>query len=140
MHDSSLVSHAAAKAEVRSRRRIHHEGGTRQLAGWCGSIALALGVAGCVPLQTGTNQCPELNHTITVVKDGGFGSMPAAVDLVVEAYLSAAGAPPGCAVGIMQNNQVAFLKGYGVADLDADLPFTHTNASVVGSVSKTWTA
>lgn len=97
-------------------------------------------LAGCVPHQSGSNQCPEINHGLTASKDGPFTGMPPEVDALVAAYLNGPGAPPGCAVGIMQNNSVAFLKGYGLADRENGVPFTVETASVLASVSKTWTA
>jgi hypothetical protein len=54
--------------------------------------------------------------------------------------LARPGAPPGLAVGIMRDNAVRHLKGYGLADRERNRPFTHATLSVVGSVSKTWTA
>jgi CubicO group peptidase (beta-lactamase class C family) len=105
-----------------------------------GLALLILGLTGCVPHQTGTNQCPDINHAVTGLKDNPFTGMPSEVDTLIAAYLAAPGAPPGCAVGIMQNNSVAFLKGYGLADLENNKPFTVATPSVLASVSKTWTA
>ena len=74
-------------------------------------LALVSTVMGCAPLQYGNDQVPDINVNVTALKDDQFGGMPAAVDAIVAAYLAAPGAPPGCAVGIMQNNAIAHLKG-----------------------------
>lgn len=102
--------------------------------------ALLGAVVGCAPLQYGSDQVPEINVSWTEAKHNQFVGMPAGVDAIVGAYLGEPGAPPGCAIGIMENNAISHLKGYGFADLGTSRPFTHATPSVVGSVSKTWTA
>lgn len=43
---------------------------------------------------------------------------------------------PGCAVGIIKNNQLVFKKGYGMANLEYDIPNTSTSVFDIASVSK----
>ncbi len=50
------------------------------------------------------------------------------------------GSVPGCAVGVYQNGAVAFAKGYGLANVEYDVPITPTTPFIVGSVSKQFTA
>ena len=103
-------------------------------------IGALLFTSGCVVTQFGNDQVPDINVNATELKDEQYtGSMPAAVDTIVAAFLSQPGAPPGCAVGIMIDNEVAHVKGYGLSDFGPTL-FTHARPSVVGSISKTWTA
>jgi CubicO group peptidase (beta-lactamase class C family) len=47
---------------------------------------------------------------------------------------------PGCAVGVYQNGEVVFARGYGFADLINDVPITPATRFTVGSVSKQFTA
>lgn len=47
---------------------------------------------------------------------------------------------PGCAVGVVQDGDLIFAKGYGMADLEHDVPITSKSAFNVGSVSKQFTA
>ena len=47
---------------------------------------------------------------------------------------------PGCAVGVYRNGQVAFAKGYGLANLEYNTPITPSTPFIVGSVSKQFTA
>ncbi|MBX3747733.1 MAG: serine hydrolase [Verrucomicrobiae bacterium] len=103
-------------------------------------LAVLAGLAGCAPRQTGPDQYPNANQLVTDWKDTQWMGMPAGVDVVVSNYLARSGAPPGVAVGIMENNAIRHLKGYGLADRERNHPFTHATMSMVGSVSKTLTA
>jgi CubicO group peptidase (beta-lactamase class C family) len=47
---------------------------------------------------------------------------------------------PGCTVGVYQNGEVVFARGYGYADLINDVPITPSTRFTVGSVSKQFTA
>jgi CubicO group peptidase (beta-lactamase class C family) len=116
--------------------------GTKGIAG----LAILLTAAGCAPSQWGSNQVPNVNANITEPKDAGSLPMPPDVDVVMANFLAATGdfsgkkKIPGCAIGIMEDNEVTRLKGYGLADVGANRPFTYFTPSVIGSVSKTWTA
>ncbi len=46
----------------------------------------------------------------------------------------------GCALGVAQNGEFLFKKGYGYANLDWDIPITPQTVFYVGSVSKQFTA
>ncbi|HUG93992.1 MAG TPA: serine hydrolase domain-containing protein, partial [Planctomycetaceae bacterium] len=47
---------------------------------------------------------------------------------------------PGCAVGVFQQGRIVFEKGYGMADLEHDVPITPDAVFYAGSVSKQFTA
>ncbi len=47
---------------------------------------------------------------------------------------------PGCAVGVIRDGQIVFNKGYGIANLDWELPITPSTVFYVGSISKQFTA
>ena len=47
---------------------------------------------------------------------------------------------PGCAVGVSQNGNVVFENGYGMANLEHDVPITPASIFHVASVSKQFTA
>ena len=47
---------------------------------------------------------------------------------------------PGCAVGAIQNNRYLYQRGYGMANLDYDIPNAPEMVYYVGSVSKQFTA
>ncbi len=49
-------------------------------------------------------------------------------------------ATPGCVVGIVCNNSLVYAKGYGMANLEYDVPNTPTTPYDVGSISKQFTA
>ena len=43
---------------------------------------------------------------------------------------------PGCALGIVQDGELVYSKGYGIADLEHDLPIQANSVFYIGSVSK----
>lgn len=47
---------------------------------------------------------------------------------------------PGCAVGIIQDGQLIYARGYGMANLDHDIPITADSAFYLCSTSKQFTA
>jgi CubicO group peptidase (beta-lactamase class C family) len=47
---------------------------------------------------------------------------------------------PGCALGVVQNGQVAYAKGYGLANLDWGIPVSSSTVFDIGSVSKQFTS
>jgi CubicO group peptidase (beta-lactamase class C family) len=47
---------------------------------------------------------------------------------------------PGCAVAVMQNSQVIYKRGYGMADLDHNIAITPSSVFHIASVSKQFTA
>ncbi len=119
---------------------------TLRMATRVAGLATLLAAAGCAPSQWGSNQVPEVNANITEPKDAGSLPMPPDVDVVMANFLAATGdfstkkEIPGCAIGIMEDDEVTRLKGYGLADVGTNRPFTYFTPSAVGSVSKTWTA
>jgi CubicO group peptidase (beta-lactamase class C family) len=47
---------------------------------------------------------------------------------------------PGCALSVMQDSQMIYKRGYGMADLDHDVPITPETIFHVASISKQFTA
>ncbi len=47
---------------------------------------------------------------------------------------------PGCVAGVFRAGEVLFAKGYGLANLEHDLPLTPTTTLEIGSMSKQFTA
>ena len=47
---------------------------------------------------------------------------------------------PGCALGVMQNGQLAYGRGYGWADLERNVPITTASLFDIGSTSKQFAA
>lgn len=64
--------------------------------------------------------------------------VPAEVDRLFEKW-SRPNAP-GCALAVMKDGQIVYRKGYGMADLDHEVPITPTTVFHVASVSKQFTA
>jgi CubicO group peptidase (beta-lactamase class C family) len=47
---------------------------------------------------------------------------------------------PGCALSVMKDGQVVYKRGYGMADLDHDIPINSQTVFHVASISKQFTA
>ena len=47
---------------------------------------------------------------------------------------------PGCALGVFRNGKIVYERGYGMADLENDMPITPASVFYVGSLSKQFTA
>lgn len=47
---------------------------------------------------------------------------------------------PGCAIGVFENGRIVLEKGYGSANLEYGIPFTPATPTIMGSVSKQFTA
>jgi CubicO group peptidase (beta-lactamase class C family) len=47
---------------------------------------------------------------------------------------------PGCAVGVIQNGQLVYKRGYGMANLEHDVPITSRTVFRIASTSKQFTA
>lgn len=60
------------------------------------------------------------------------------VDSVFAPYSSTSS--PGCAVGVVRDGELAFAKGYGMADLEHDTPITPSTRFYIASLSKQFTA
>lgn len=65
---------------------------------------------------------------------------PEAARKVDSLYASYNSNTPGAAVAIVKDGKVVFLKGYGMADLDHDIPVTPQTVFNIASVSKQFTA
>ena len=47
---------------------------------------------------------------------------------------------PGCELGVFENGRIVLEKGYGSANIEYGVPFTPTTPTIMGSVSKQFTA
>jgi CubicO group peptidase (beta-lactamase class C family) len=114
--------------------------------------ALAFGLSACAPVDSGVDQCSDVNVNLIEVKDAKYLNLPesegglspakiAQIDATVQDYLAAPAIDiPGCAIAVTRNDKIALLRGYGLADIDDDRPFTIATPSAIGSISKTLTA
>jgi CubicO group peptidase (beta-lactamase class C family) len=114
--------------------------------------ALAFGLSACAPVDSGADQCSDVNINLIEVKDAKYANLPenegglspakiAQIDALVEDYLAAPATDiAGCAIGITRNDRIALLRGYGLADIGDNRPFTIATPAAIGSISKTLTA
>ena len=87
---------------------------------------------------------------VTLVCRTGFGAtgqlgvsviepaVTAAIDKVFAEYDKTA--TPGCALGVWRDGKVIYTRGYGLANLEYDVPITPESVFEAGSVSKQFTA
>ena len=47
---------------------------------------------------------------------------------------------PGCAIGIIQDGKLIYTRGYGMSDLENDIPLTSKSVFCIASTSKQFTA
>jgi CubicO group peptidase (beta-lactamase class C family) len=66
----------------------------------------------------------------------------AALNAKVDAIFAAYDKPhsPGCELGVIRNGQLIYTRGYGLANLEYDIPISSHTVFYVGSVSKQFTA
>lgn len=65
-------------------------------------------------------------------------NMPAKVDAVFQKMDSTVS--PGCALSVMRDGKIVYERGYGMADLDHNVPISPTTVFHVASMSKQFTA
>lgn len=102
------------------------------------SFALLAFVTACAATR------PAVTPSVQPVgpRDGLQGAFTTAVtqqiDRVMQPWVSEDS--PGCAVAVVKRGEVAFAKGYGVADLERGVPITPETVFDIGSTSKQFTA
>ena len=87
------------------------------------------GIAGCA-LVLGTCSTLPASHA--------QDKATAAVDEVFADFTKAGS--PGCAVAIYRNGRIIYAKGYGLANIEEDVPITPQTVFDIGSTSKQFTA
>jgi CubicO group peptidase (beta-lactamase class C family) len=80
--------------------------------------------------------------SILLAWGGSAGAQQAARNPAVDRIFAKWDKPdsPGCAVGVVQNGRFIYRSGYGMANLDYDIPNAPEMVYYVGSVSKQFTA
>ncbi len=73
-------------------------------------------------------------NTAAVHAAPDFSAIDATVNQLLAMY-----SVPGAAIGIVQNGQVVYTKGYGYADAEHKTPVTEQTVFSIGSVSKSFT-
>jgi len=69
-------------------------------------------------------------------------TLTAAERLAIDSLFKAYDTPhsPGCALGVMRDGGLAYARGYGMADLERQVPITPSTAFDIGSTTKQFTA
>ena len=73
---------------------------------------------------------------------GGQSALPDSLIPRVDAVFARYARPdaPGCAVGVYQNGDIAYAKGYGSANIEYGVPITPQTPFISGSIAKQFTA
>src|SRR5262245_1155164 len=108
-----------------------------------GSVrALTLAIAMAIGWSTpGHHSHVASGFSTTVASAEAVSRTPEAnpsIDRVFAAYDRADS--PGCALAVFRNGAIAYERGYGVADVEHDVPIAPDTVFYVGSVSKQFTA
>jgi CubicO group peptidase (beta-lactamase class C family) len=80
-----------------------------------------------VLISVNQNSYSQIQNDSTILK----------MDAIFHQYNNSTG--PGCAVSVIKNNEVIFKKGYGMANLQYDIPITTATIFDIASVSKQFT-
>jgi len=115
-----------------TRSRAPHAGRAAHAAS--GALAAALSVLLFASACTANVQL-EGN---SIVEDD-TPDLEALIDPLVEAAMED-GLTPGISVGVMQDGEIVVAKGYGLADVENDVPATEHTVYRIGSVTKQFTA
>ncbi len=89
---------------------------------------------------TGLAEAAHLRSAAAGFVDAGpvRGFSAAAVDSVFADYDTARS--PGCALGVIRDGELVYARGYGMANLEHDIPITPSSVFRIGSVSKQFAA
>ena len=73
---------------------------------------------------------------------GAQAALPAPIALRVDSVFAMYTRPlsPGCALGVVHDGQLVYARGYGMADLEHNVPITPSSIFHVASISKQFTA
>src|SRR5215475_6891648 len=103
---------------------------------WCGTVAigamLSASNAGFVLANDGANQ------NAAAKSNGNQQKLEAAVDEVFQ-DLTTAGSP-GCALGVYRDGRMLYSKGYGLANIEGNVPISPKSVFDIGSTSKQFSA
>lgn len=80
--------------------------------------------------------------SLLFVFTSAYSAEPESFSSKVDSIFAEFNAPdvPGCAVGVIQNDEYVMIKGYGAANLEHNIPITADSVFRIGSVSKQFTA
>ena len=103
---------------------------------------IAGAVSACAPIQDPAHpdQCPDVNYSVTAVKDAQQIGSIAAIDVEVTSRM--AGKFPGCAIAIVEGDEIVYMKGYGFSHFNVSslppilVPFTTTTTSTRTSATR----
>jgi len=79
---------------------------------------------------------------VALLGSGASGQSQPAWTTSVDAVFADVAKPgsPGCALAVFRDGRIAYERGYGMADLEHDVPITPSSVFYVGSLSKQFTA
>ena len=95
------------------------------------ALALSGAVAGAAPAAA---------QSAAVAEAPARADLVAGIDSIVNAALAQPGSAPGLSVAVVQGGDTLVMKGYGLADVEHQMPVTDRTVFRIGSVTKQFTA
>ena len=103
---------------------------------WWGTVAV--GAIACAASATWVLAGDGAGQNVAAKSNGNEQKLEAAVDEVFQ-DLTVAGSP-GCALGVYRGGQIIYEKGYGLANVEENVPISPKSVFDIGSTSKQFTA
>src|ERR1700683_4364439 len=79
----------------------------------------------------------SIDHVRAIAAAAAAGDESAAVDKLFEQWNTPSS--PGCAVAVLKDGRIVFEHGYGMGDLNHNVPITTATVFNVGSIAKQFT-
>lgn len=96
-------------------------------------------VAGLIVALITVGCAPENSDVADQAAGSAANDLASRIDPLVEEAMRS-GLVPGISVGIMQNGRVVLAKGYGLAEVENEVPATEHSVYRIGSITKQFTA
>jgi len=102
--------------------------------------ALGMLASACMPGVEGQDQCWDVNYELSQPVGVSSETTPwEALDALVAAEIDDQDIP-GCVVGVVDEDEIIYLKGYGLAHIGEGRAFDYKTPTAIASLSKTLTA
>jgi CubicO group peptidase (beta-lactamase class C family) len=123
-----LANHQTRSVTSRDKSRSFASRRKASRRGWC-LLAVLVQIAACGSIHAAA---------LAAEADSSTNSLAARVDSLLGPQIKPGG--PGCSVAVVKDGTILFERGYGLANLDWDIPNTPATVFNLASLSKQFTA